>query len=59
MVGSGSDDKEIKLWDLNSGRCIRTFKEHKDSVYCVTFSPDGTMIASASDDSSIKIWNIS
>ena len=30
---------------------------HTDSVYHVTFSPDGSMLASKSIDGTIKIWN--
>jgi len=29
---SGSDDKTLKLWDVETGREIRTFNGHNDSV---------------------------
>jgi hypothetical protein len=31
---------------------------HEDSVYSVSFSPDGQTLASASDDQTIKLWKV-
>jgi hypothetical protein len=33
-------------------------KGHRDGVFCLAFSPDGTRLASGSSDRSIKIWNV-
>ena len=55
-IVSGSNDKTIKLWDVASGRELRTLKV-KDRVYSVAFSPDGRMIASGSNDKTIKLWD--
>ncbi|MCD4656879.1 MAG: WD40 repeat domain-containing protein [Planctomycetes bacterium] len=60
---------EIKLWDVSSGKCIRTFNGHSNYVYSVCFSPDGKLLASGSvsdtgmlktdEDTEIKIWDVS
>jgi WD40 repeat protein len=55
---SGSNDKTIKLWDIVSGRVIRTFSGHSDRVNSVTFSPDGRQAVSGSDDKTIKLWDV-
>jgi len=55
QVLSGSDDKTIKLWDVNTGREIRTFSGHTDWIRSVAFSPDGNRILSYSDDETIKL----
>jgi WD40 repeat protein len=50
---------DIMLWSLPDGVLIRTLTGHNGSVFNVTFSPDGSMIASASSDRTVKIWQVS
>ena len=58
-LASGSGDKTIRLWDVGSGRLIRSLAGHGGIVHSVAFSPDGKMLASASEDKSIKLWQVS
>lgn len=55
---SGSADKTIILWELETGKLKRTFKGHTDKVWTVAWSKDGKTIASGSADQSIRLWNI-
>ncbi|MCL2443636.1 MAG: caspase family protein [Treponema sp.] len=48
----------IKLWDVNSGREIRTFNGHSHNVMSVAFSPDGKQIVSGSWDNTIILWDV-
>ena len=57
-IASASDDTTIKLWNVESGACVRTFDGHTSFVNSVVFSPDGKYIASASWDKTIKLWNV-
>ena len=57
-LASGSDDCFIKLWNANTGECLRTLKGHMDHVRSVAFSPDGTLLASGSGDNKIRVWNV-
>ncbi len=57
-LASGSTDKTIKLWNLETGTEIRTLKGHDNFVNSVSFSPDGKTLASGSFDKTIKLWNL-
>jgi WD40 repeat protein len=57
LIASGSDDKTVKLWDLVTGKEIRTLPGHTGAVTSVAFSSDRKSLASASDDETIRIWD--
>lgn len=57
-LASGSDDKNIKLWDLNTQKVLATLSGHSQAVKSVAFSPDGKILATASDDKTIKLWQV-
>jgi WD40 repeat protein len=58
-VLSGSWDKTMKLWEVSSGRAIRTFQGHSWTVTSVAFSPDGRYALSGSNDKTLKLWEVS
>jgi WD40 repeat protein len=51
------DDRTLQLWDVATGRVVRTFKGHSAAVNSVAFSPDGLSVLSGSDDNTIKLWD--
>ncbi|MEH1860309.1 MAG: serine/threonine-protein kinase [Nostoc sp.] len=57
-LASGSDDKNIKLWDLNTQKVLASLSGHSHAVKSVAFSPDGKILATASDDKTIKLWEV-
>ena len=52
---SGSFDKTIKLFDVNDGAVLRTFKHHNNRVHCLALLPDGLRFASGSEDKTARI----
>jgi WD40 repeat protein len=53
---SGSSDGLIKVWDINTGRCINTITGHSNSATSLVVH-DGRLI-SGSGDNTIKVWDI-
>lgn len=63
IIASGSSDNSIKLWQLSTGKLLRTlgrwFSGHSSMVQAVCFSADGELLASGSWDETIKLWLVS
>ncbi|MEM6252746.1 MAG: P-loop NTPase fold protein [Cyanobacteria bacterium P01_D01_bin.156] len=57
-IVSSSDDKTIRLWDLQGNPIGNPFQGHSRSVFSVTFSPDGKTIVSGSADHTIRLWDL-
>jgi len=58
QIVSGAADKFVKLFEVPSGKHIRSFEGHTNHVLDVTIKADDTTIASAGADNAIKVWNI-
>ncbi|MEH2253209.1 WD40 repeat domain-containing protein [Nostoc sp.] len=56
-IVSGSNDKTVRLWDVNGQPIAQPFVGHEDWVNSVAFSPDGERIVSSSYDETIRIWD--
>lgn len=54
---SCGDDYTVKVWSLQSRKCLFTLSGHLDYVRTVFFHKDLPWIISASDDQTIRIWN--
>ncbi|MBI3270741.1 MAG: pentapeptide repeat-containing protein [Planctomycetes bacterium] len=57
VVASASADRTVRIWDVVSGRLLRTLDGHCDWVRCVSWDPKGERLASASDDRTVRIWD--
>ena len=56
-LASGSWDKTIRLWDVRTGKALKTFEGHTSVVTSVAFSPDGFTLASGSLKRTIRLWD--
>src|SRR5437899_2150418 len=57
-VATGSRDKTAKLWELSTGREVRSFLGHEASVNGVDFSNDGKYLITSSGDKTVRIWEV-
>jgi WD40 repeat protein len=58
FIISGSGDETLKLWDVQTGECLKTFKGHSGCVFSVSFSNDNNFIISGSQDKTLKLWDV-
>ncbi len=55
---SAGGDKTLKIWDLITGREIRTIKAHAGVINSIAIAPGGTMALSGSKDQTLKLWDL-
>lgn len=58
ILASGSDDKTICLWNLNTGKHIFTFFGLSKPISCVAFNPRIPLLVSGGLDRAITTWNL-
>jgi WD40 repeat protein len=58
-IASASNDKTIRIWDINTYTQEYCLRGHTSEVRSVAFSPDGIKLVSGSKDTSVKLWDLS
>lgn len=49
-------DNTIKLWDIGTGKCVRTLFGHFEGVWCI--AADTFRIVSGGHDKLVKVWDL-
>lgn len=57
FVLTGSYENTVKLWDVATGKLLKTLKGHKGYLVSLSFSNDDTKIVSVDSYRNIIIWN--
>ena len=58
LLVSRSNDKTVKLWDVQTGGVMKTFGDDSSAISSVSISPDCTTIASGTWDGAIRLWDV-
>ena len=57
-VISGSVDKTVRIWDVETGQIEKVLEGHSDAIRPVAFSRDGERIAAGYWDDTLRIWTV-
>ncbi|MBI5477642.1 MAG: protein kinase [Deltaproteobacteria bacterium] len=55
---AATEGEEVRLFDVATGKTVRTLKGHTAQTLTVAFSADGRRLASAGRDRTIGIWEV-
>jgi U3 small nucleolar RNA-associated protein 13 len=58
VVSSGKSGM-LRQWELETGKCVKSWKAHKAPVLGFAFSGDGSFMATASADRAVQVWDYS
>jgi WD40 repeat protein len=57
-IVSGHREGLVRLWSLETSKCLVTFTGHSKEVNSVQITPDGRFAVSASNDKTVKVWDL-
>ena len=58
-LASSSWDKTARLWEVSSGKELRSFEGPSDTLNTIAFSPNSKSLATGSSDKTTRLWEIS
>jgi WD40 repeat protein len=54
---SGSDDFQLRVYNISTGERVTSFEAHPDYIRCMTVHPTLSLVLTGSDDMTIKAWD--
>jgi WD40 repeat protein len=57
QIASSSADRNVKVWNTETGTLLHTLEGHTGPVLSIVYSPTGDLIASGSEDTTVRLWD--
>ncbi|XP_019441306.1 PREDICTED: bromodomain and WD repeat-containing protein 1-like isoform X2 [Lupinus angustifolius] len=57
-VISGSDDRLVKIWSMETALCLASCRGHKGDITDLAVSSNNALVASSSNDFVIRVWRL-
>ncbi|OAV89859.1 hypothetical protein PTTG_28515 [Puccinia triticina 1-1 BBBD Race 1] len=58
LVVSGGCDRDVRVWDVMTGRCKYVLHGHSSTIRCLKVLDGRPLAVSGSRDSSLRVWDI-
>jgi WD40 repeat protein len=57
LISAGVDDQYIKIWDLDSGICLKSWQSSA-SIYRIALSADDRTLACSGENGNLLLWDV-
>nr|XP_023895389.1 bromodomain and WD repeat-containing protein 3 [Quercus suber]POE57423.1 isoform c of bromodomain and wd repeat-containing protein 1 [Quercus suber] len=57
-VVTGSDDRLVKIWSMETAYCLASCRGHEGDITDLAVSSNNALVASSSNDCSIRVWRL-
>lgn len=57
LTNGGGEEISLKLWEISTGKLLRTMNAHTGQITSASFSPNGKYILTTGKDQAARVWD--